>query len=155
MQRFVLTLGILAISAVQGLATDKPNHDPGLRVQPHDALELRLVLEDGDTKGKQFELDGQKLRVEPTPVINAKDVNSAFPVPDVGTFSISVKLTDEGGRKMRAFTDANVGKRLAIFTDGKILSAPVIQGPFGKEFQITGNFTLEEAEEIAQKLTKK
>ena len=48
------------------------------------------------------------------------------------------------------------GKRLAILIDGRLITAPMIQETIsGGEVQISGNFTKEEAEDIAKGLTPK
>ncbi|MEM0898270.1 MAG: hypothetical protein AAGJ79_15485 [Verrucomicrobiota bacterium] len=154
MKWFACLLVPVFIFPLQVFATDAPKDDPGLGRLLQTGLELRLVLRDGDAPGKDFEFDGEKLRVDSRSVIDAKDVKTAFPLPEVGSFSISVRLTEAGGRKMKAFTEKHVGERLAIFANGKILSAPMIQGSFGREFQITGKFTLEEAERLAASLSR-
>ena len=51
-------------------------------------------------------------------------------------------------------TRENIGRRLAIIVDGRICSAPVIQGEIsGGKAQITGNFSEKEAKELAAKIS--
>ncbi|MEM0897594.1 MAG: protein translocase subunit SecD, partial [Verrucomicrobiota bacterium] len=85
------------------------------------------------------------------PDVEGKHVKSAFPYLDVA-YAVSVKLNDEGGEIMRNLTAQNVGRRLAIVMDGEIISAPVIQGRFSSEFQITGDFDYDEANSLASVL---
>jgi preprotein translocase subunit SecD len=55
-----------------------------------------------------------------------------------------------GAKKFAEATTQNRGKRLAIVLDGKILSAPVINEPIvGGDGIISGNFTVESAQELA------
>jgi len=63
---------------------------------------------------------------------------------------VSVELSPEGARAFAAITEANVGRRLAIILDGNVHSAPVIREriPSGQA-QITGGFTIEEAQDLA------
>ena len=50
-------------------------------------------------------------------------------------------------------TAANVGKRIAIFVGGTLISAPNVQDKIsGGSAQITGNFTLDEAQNLARDL---
>ena len=50
-------------------------------------------------------------------------------------------------------TRKNVGKRMAIYLDGGVISAPVVREAIsGGKAQITGDFSLEEAKELVQRL---
>lgn len=76
----------------------------------------------------------------------AFDRNSGKPV-------VSLSFTREGGDKFASLTEKNVGKRLAILLDNQLVSAPVVQEKIsGGTAQITGNFTLEEAKNLAIQL---
>ncbi|RME00479.1 MAG: protein translocase subunit SecD, partial [Calditrichaeota bacterium] len=63
---------------------------------------------------------------------------------------VTLKLNREGGRIFARVTGANVGKRLAIVLDHKVASAPNIKEkiPSGNA-TIEGNFTMQEAKELA------
>ena len=64
--------------------------------------------------------------------------------------AISFSLNDKGAKIFAEITKNNVGKRLAILLDNKILSAPVInQAILGGSGIISGNFSIESAEELA------
>jgi preprotein translocase subunit SecD len=68
--------------------------------------------------------------------------------------SISLEFDNEGASLLRDITKDNVGKPMAIFLDGTLISDPIIQQElFGGQAQITGNFTPDEAKELAQNLT--
>jgi preprotein translocase subunit SecD len=63
---------------------------------------------------------------------------------------VNFRFNGQGGRRFGDATSQNVGKRFAIVLDGKVISAPVINGPItGGSGQITGNFTVESANELA------
>ena len=63
---------------------------------------------------------------------------------------VSITFDKKGGRDFARITEANVKKRLAIVLDNKVYSAPVIQEKItGGEARITGNFTTEEARDLA------
>jgi len=63
---------------------------------------------------------------------------------------VSIKFDKKGARIFARVTEANVKKRLAIVLDDKVYSAPVIQEKIpGGEARITGNFTDEEARDLA------
>jgi len=63
---------------------------------------------------------------------------------------VSFTLSPQWSRRFARLTRANIGKRLAIVLDDKVMSAPVIQSeiPAGKG-QITGQFNVEEATDLA------
>ena len=64
--------------------------------------------------------------------------------------TVSFTLDRLGAQKFGRATTDNVGKRLAIVLDGKIVSAPNINEPItsGKGV-ISGNFTFQEATDLA------
>ena len=65
-------------------------------------------------------------------------------------YSVELSLNDEGKEKFAKATEANVGKTIAIIYDGETISDPVVNQaiPDGIAY-ITGNFTFEEAENLA------
>ncbi len=66
---------------------------------------------------------------------------------------ISLEFNDEGAELFGEITERNVGKRVAIYLDGYPISIPMVQGPItGGRAQITGDFTLEEAKKLVQRL---
>ena len=63
---------------------------------------------------------------------------------------VSITFDKKGARLFERITAENVKKRLAIVLDGNVYSAPVIQEKIaGGEARITGNFTTEEARDLA------
>ncbi len=67
---------------------------------------------------------------------------------------VALEFTKEGAKIFEELTEKNVGKRLAIYIDNQLISAPVVQEKItGGKAQITGNFTIEEAKKLAQNLS--
>ena len=66
---------------------------------------------------------------------------------------VTLIFNSEGRELFRAITERNIGRRVAIFLDGELVSAPVVQTaiPDGQAV-ITGNFSLPEARELVQRL---
>ncbi len=63
---------------------------------------------------------------------------------------VGLSFTPSGARQFERVTGENVKKRLAIVLDGKVYSAPTIQEKIsGGRASITGNFTTEEARDLA------
>jgi preprotein translocase subunit SecD len=66
---------------------------------------------------------------------------------------ISFKMSPDSQRSFAAFTQANVGHKVALRIDGKTVSEPAIREPIlGGSGQISGHFTAEQARDIAAKL---
>jgi len=76
---------------------------------------------------------------------NAKQTIDENNAPAVG-----FTLNSEGISKFTKVTEANVGRQLAIILDGRVQSAPVIEGRIAQaDARITGRFTPEEASDLA------
>lgn len=73
--------------------------------------------------------------------------------PNTNAPEISLQFNNEGSKIFEELTDRNIGKPLAIYIDGILISAPVVQDKIsGGKAQITGKFTLSEAKEMARNL---
>ncbi len=70
-----------------------------------------------------------------------------------GAPQITLQFDDDGRKKFADITQKNINKRIAIFLDGMILSAPTVQTAItdGKAI-ISGQFTLQEAKELVTRL---
>lgn len=63
---------------------------------------------------------------------------------------VSITFDQQGGAKFAKLTTDNVNRPFAIILDGKVLSAPNINEPIlGGSAQISGNFTVESANQLA------
>lgn len=71
---------------------------------------------------------------------------------DIQGWLIAFELTPEGGEVFAAFTAAHIGQPLAIVLDGEVLSVPVIQDQLGVSGVIAGNFSEQEAQNLALQL---
>ena len=69
-----------------------------------------------------------------------------------GGFQINLVMTSDGAEVFRVVTERMLQKRLAIVLDGKLYSAPTIQGVLSKNAQITGSYSQREAIELASVL---
>lgn len=67
-----------------------------------------------------------------------------------GRPTVSISFNEEGAKLFGQATTANVGKPIGIYLDGNIISNPVVQEPILQgDAQITGQFTLDEAQNLA------
>ncbi len=67
--------------------------------------------------------------------------------------NVSMTMNAEGAKTWARLTKDNIGKSIAITLDGYIYSFPTVNGEIaGGNSQITGNFTVEEAKDLANTL---
>jgi len=88
-------------------------------------------------------------------VLDDDDISYAGPGFATGTKDpiASFRFNGRGTRRFAHITAENVGRPFAIVLDDKVVSAPVIREPItGGSGQISGNFTLEEANSVAMLL---
>ena len=65
----------------------------------------------------------------------------------------SFRFNAHGARRFAEITTANIGRAFAVVVDDRVLSAAVIREPIlGGSGQISGNFTLEDANTVAMLL---
>ena len=63
---------------------------------------------------------------------------------------VTFRFDTQGGKRFGVTTQQNVGRPFAIVLDNEVISAPVIREPIlGGTGQISGNFTVEEANDLA------
>ena len=100
----------------------------------------------------KYKPDGSTLEVEKKLILSGENLKDAQPGFDRqnNTAIVSFKLDSIGAAKFANATKANVGRPLAIILDNEILSVPVIREPIlTGSGQISGNFTTEEANQLA------
>jgi len=68
---------------------------------------------------------------------------------DFGRPAVGFRFRGEGATKFGELTGSNIGQRLAIVLDGIVQSAPVINDRISYQGTITGNFTTDEAKDLA------
>ena len=67
--------------------------------------------------------------------------------------NVSMSMNAEGAKAWQRITKDNIGKSVAIVLDGYVYSFPTVQNEIaGGNSQITGNFTVEEAKDLANTL---
>ncbi len=88
--------------------------------------------------------------VKKTPLITGAMLKDARATVDQGGKpAVNFELTSEGAKIFGEATAKMIGKRLAIVLDNKVISAPVIRSRISSSGQITGDFTTEEANDLA------
>ena len=70
-----------------------------------------------------------------------------------GRPEVSMSMNPTGARKWQKMTGANIGKQVAVVLDDVVYSDPMVQSEIsGGNTSISGNFTIDEAQDLAQVL---
>ena len=118
-------------------------------------LTFRFVSNNEDSFGSEvlfYENGEDQLKVSKRVILSGDSLLSAK--PDVNSQTneptVSFSLNRVGSKKFGRATSKNVGKRLAIVLDNKVISAPVINEPItGGNGQISGDFTFQTSTDLA------
>jgi preprotein translocase subunit SecD len=98
----------------------------------------------GDRAGTVFYL------VRKVAAVTGRDLRNARPSLDQNNQpAVGFSLNQEGARKFAAVTGANIGRNLAIILDGRVVTAPRIDGRISDEGQIFGSFTQQEVQDLS------
>jgi preprotein translocase subunit SecD len=90
--------------------------------------------------------------IEKRVVVSGADLTDAQAAFDQRTSEpiVTFRFNSSGARKFAQATQENVGRPFAIVLDNEVISAPVIREPIlGGSGQISGNFTVESANDLA------
>ena len=118
-------------------------------------LTFRLVSENEEGFGSElltYESSEDKLSVNKRVILSGNNLISAKPSFDNqnNQSTVNISLDRAGSKKFARTTKNNVGKRLAIILDNKIISAPVINEPIlNGNSVISGNFTFQSATDLS------
>ncbi|MEM8849737.1 MAG: protein translocase subunit SecD [Pseudomonadota bacterium] len=98
-----------------------------------------------------LEFPDQYYVLERTPVVTGDDlVDSQGAFDQNGRPAVTFRFNPQGARAFGQYTAANIGSPFAIVLDDEVVTAPVIQSAItGGSGQITGNFTVEEANRLS------
>ena len=93
---------------------------------------------------------GETYVISRKPVVSGENLVDAQVSFQEGAPVVSFKFNSYGGKKFGEATKNNIGERLAIVLDNEVISAPTIQSAIlGGSGVITGNFTMESANDLA------
>jgi preprotein translocase subunit SecD len=89
-----------------------------------------------------------------TPVVRGPDIRDARPQQSElpNSWETSFVLSQDAARRFSNYTGAHIGSRLAIVLDGKVLSAPVIQGQISDQGRISNMGGQQDATDLALNL---
>ncbi|MCS7004728.1 MAG: protein translocase subunit SecDF [Cytophagales bacterium] len=131
-------------------------NDPAVRnLLPQNMRFLWAVKPFTSDDGKQYvqlfpvkKMKGAKAQVGGEEIVDARQ---SF--DQMGRAEVQMQMNVEGAKRWKKMTANNIGKKIAIVLDDYVYSAPVVQAeiPNGSS-SISGNFTVEEAQDLANVL---
>ncbi|HYL69309.1 MAG TPA: protein translocase subunit SecD [Candidatus Limnocylindria bacterium] len=86
------------------------------------------------------------------PIVTGQDLRSATTSPSTnypGQYQVDFKLSTSAAARFGPFTEANIGRRMAIVLDHRVYTAPTINGKIEDSGMIEGSFTQESAQDLA------
>ena len=124
------------------------------QVLPRD-LRLRWTVKAIDEAETVYQLVALKAQRDGRPSLEGDVITDAK--ADFGQLSayanVSMSMNAEGAKAWQRITKDNIGKSIAIVLDNYVYSFPTVQNEIaGGNSQITGNFTVEEAKDLANTL---
>lgn len=98
-----------------------------------------------------------EIRLDGKPVIQTADISEARAVNEspAKKWGIIIKMKPEAQARFKETTQKNIGKKMDIVLNGKILSSPEIKAQIDSGTAQVGNlFTKKQAEDIVSKITE-
>ena len=119
---------------------------------------IRTSLNEGPSRCElegedgQNSLNGEAPPTFPTVLTGAGLREAGVNGDQLGQYFVDFALTEEGGAVLAKHTSANQGKHLTIVLDKRVISSPTINAVIEDRGTITGDFTLDEAQQLATQL---
>jgi SecD/SecF fusion protein len=89
----------------------------------------------------------------PAPLTGEVVSDARMDYDQTGRPEVSMSMNPSGSKKWQRMTAANIGKQVAVVLDDVVYSDPVVQSEIsGGNTQISGSFSIEEAQDLAQVL---
>lgn len=127
-----------------------PGSQPGMTPPVEIPAGYMVMTEEVESRSGSDSLTNYYI-VKRLPAMTGKHVKRAGVTQgQFNDYQVSLQFDDVGAKEFASVTTNNVGNRMAIILDGKLYSAPNINGAItGGAASITGKFTQRDAEQLA------
>jgi preprotein translocase subunit SecD len=93
--------------------------------------------------------DAQEFCLEHQTIVDEADVKSAAVTNEQKGPWVRLTLMDAASKRLLEATRKNIGKRIAVVLNGRLIAVPVVQAAISDNVPITGSFTQQQADDIA------
>src|SRR5579863_2528856 len=141
--------------ALNRVADDQPYPSEAAALASHGGvLPPGTEIVPGRSEGNSPGQPGQQVYyvLDRAPIVTGQDLRSATTSPSTnypGQYQVDFKLSTAAAARFGPFTEANVGRRMAIVLDHKVYTAPTINSKIEDSGLIEGNFSQETAQDLA------
>jgi preprotein translocase subunit SecD len=88
-------------------------------------------------------------------VVSEKSIERAEVTKDAaGAAAVMLVLTDKAAERLFRATQSQVGNRLGVIINSRLVIAPIIREPIGKEFVLVGQMAQDKAEALVRSLNR-
>jgi preprotein translocase subunit SecD len=106
-------------------------------------VELRLAQDDPSAGFVESAVGttNETVYLAPTALVTGRDlVSVGLSKDETRSLSITMTFSEAAGEKLKTASAANLGKRIAILIDGKVVSAPKVMSEVSTAVAISGRF---------------
>ena len=154
-KNFIATRGSLQLVHVVSDPSPAPvqtyntEHEATSTIKPD---QDRRVLSYSERPGTSANNADRWVVVESAPIVDGRDIKTASPVPMRAddAYEIIFTLKSEAAEKFGAWTAANINQYLGVVLNDDVKSIAFIKSQIFDTGQITGHFTKQTAEDLAQ-----
>ena len=122
------------------------------------SVQFRFVVEcgtDGASPPVRDEKNTGSYCLADRVVVSEKSIERAEVTKDeAGAAAVMLVLTDKAAQRLFAATQRQVGNRLGVIINSRLVIAPIIREPIGKEFILVGQMAQDKAEALARSLNR-
>ena len=149
MRRYLLPIGgVLLLSAAGAFAQEVPA-----------SVQFRFVVDCGAEDASppvRDERNTGSYCLAGRVVVSEKSIERAEVTKDAaGEAAVMLVLTDKAAQRLLAATQSQVGHRLGVIINSRLVIAPLIREPIGKEFILVGQMAQDKAEALARSLNRR
>lgn len=152
-------LKLISKTPVLEFKTERPNGPEKDRIVAAYTAAQAQIKANGSTTVEQILASNPLLLQDPNYIVSGlsgrylKRAAVAFGGQGVTTPRVTLEFNEEGAKLFAKITQDNIGKTVAIYLDGQLLSAPTVQGAIENgQAEITGQFTIDEAKQLVRDL---
>lgn len=130
-------------------ASDEKDFDPAAAIEElGETAELSFWLVEEDTEKNEI------VRAEDKAILTGANVKTAQAGYYNGTYLVSLEFDETGSKLFEEATTKHVGDMIGIYMDDTLISYPTVNEKITDgQAQITGNFTADEARDLASKIS--